>query len=333
MLEKYLRLREQTGEPTTALAIFTDRVKPADSSYTESCYGTDLTLKYNAFYIPGHEIDKLREDKQPFAQVILAARMALDARDDVKLREEYAREILETTTVRGYGKESADYILKFSKNVFWLDDDKISVELKEAYEMTFEQVSLKDYSKELHGELRWQQGIEQGARIKAFESALNFLNMGLPAEQVARGTGLSLEELSELANGKTHGNLNDSQNLKGATPSASVEADKPLMEKRQIYGYGRDLMKQAGAENIPPLVDAKYDSTTEGTILGIADCADGHQYAVMRLSESQAIIHRLAPGETPPEIGTKAIMMTGTDGVSTAQRRDGGQTQTRGIKR
>jgi hypothetical protein len=169
--------------------------------------------------------------------------------------------------------------------------------------------------------------------MKAFENALNFLDMGLPAEQVARGTGLSLEELSELTNGKTHGNLNDSPGLKGANPTASVETDRPLMEKEQIYAYGKELMKQAGAENIPRPIDAKDDSTTEGTILGIADCSNGHQYAVMRLSESQAIIHRLAPGETPPEIGTKAVMITGPDGLSTAQRRDDGQTQTRGMKR
>jgi hypothetical protein len=202
MLEKYLRLREQTRKPTTALAIFTDRVKSADSSYNESCYGTELTLKYNTFYVPEHEIDKLRKDNQPFAQVVLAARMALDAGDDVRLREEYAKEILDTVKTRAYGKESMGYILKFSKDIFWLSDDKISGDLKEAYKMTVEMVSLRDYAQEI----AWERGREEGIEKGKVETALNFLNMGLSVEQVARGTGFSLEELNKLTSGKLKGN-------------------------------------------------------------------------------------------------------------------------------
>ena len=41
-------------------------------------------------------------------------------------------------------------------------------------------------------------GIAEGSHAKAIETARNFLRMGLSKEQVAQGTGLSLEEINKL---------------------------------------------------------------------------------------------------------------------------------------
>ena len=45
-----------------------------------------------------------------------------------------------------------------------------------------------------------QEGLAQGAEQKAIETAKKFLKEGLPAEQIARCTGLPLEKVKELAN-------------------------------------------------------------------------------------------------------------------------------------
>ena len=42
------------------------------------------------------------------------------------------------------------------------------------------------------------QGRAEGSHAKAIETARNFLRMGFPAEKVAEGTGLSLEEIQNL---------------------------------------------------------------------------------------------------------------------------------------
>ena len=42
------------------------------------------------------------------------------------------------------------------------------------------------------------EGIAEGSHAKAIETARNFLRMGFPAEKVAEGTGLSLEEIQNL---------------------------------------------------------------------------------------------------------------------------------------
>ena len=43
-----------------------------------------------------------------------------------------------------------------------------------------------------------EQGLERGAYEKALETARSFLSMGLSPEQVAQGTGLSLEVIQKL---------------------------------------------------------------------------------------------------------------------------------------
>ena len=43
-----------------------------------------------------------------------------------------------------------------------------------------------------------KRGRAEGSHAKAIETARNFLRMGFPAEKVAEGTGLSLEEIQNL---------------------------------------------------------------------------------------------------------------------------------------
>ena len=43
-------------------------------------------------------------------------------------------------------------------------------------------------------------GIEKGAKEAKIETAKNFLKLGLTVEQVAEGTGLSIEEVDVLKN-------------------------------------------------------------------------------------------------------------------------------------
>ena len=43
-----------------------------------------------------------------------------------------------------------------------------------------------------------EEGREEGSRSAKFESAINFLRMGLSREQVAQGTGLTIEEVSAI---------------------------------------------------------------------------------------------------------------------------------------
>ena len=67
-------------------------------------------------------------------------------------------------------------------------DTDIAVQREEAYE--------DGLSKGISQGIK--QGISQGAYEKAIETAKNFLSMGLSIEQIAKGTGLSLEVIQTL---------------------------------------------------------------------------------------------------------------------------------------
>ena len=93
-------------------------------------------------------------------------------------------------------KEEAD---KLTSRVEELSDDKENIALYTKLtndEMVFN-TRLMNASEEAE-ERGHERGIEQGSKEKALEIAKNFLKMGLNDEQIADGTGLSLEEIEVL---------------------------------------------------------------------------------------------------------------------------------------
>ena len=54
------------------------------------------------------------------------------------------------------------------------------------------------YWTECYAEMKYNEAREKGAQQKAIETAKKFLAMGLSVEQVADGTGLSIDEIEKL---------------------------------------------------------------------------------------------------------------------------------------
>jgi hypothetical protein len=312
MFEEHLRLRHETGKPTTSLAIFTGRVTPAESSYTESIEGSKLTLEYNTFNLPDHEVGELRKDKRPFAQIVLAARMAMDAGDnDVELHEKCAMNILEVTKARDYTPKSRDYILDFSKDIFWLDDDRISEKVREAYKMPVEYVSLETRAQELKMQQGFERGLEQGMErgleqgmergmergmIKA---ALNLLQKGFSdaAESLAQGIGLKLEDLSKLA-GEKFNAAGEQGRLGQSAPSASDDAI--VKAAKAILGRSAIITK------------AEKGKTYTGEIVKV-----DQTYAVQKIGVERGIKHRLSETDAPE------LLREGAKGISIAYDKRG----------
>ena len=61
-------------------------------------------------------------------------------------------------------------------------------------------MSLTEFNQEEYDRNRYDEGKEAGILQKALETAKNFLKMGFPLEQVAKGTGLSIDQVKQLAN-------------------------------------------------------------------------------------------------------------------------------------
>ncbi|MDR1622734.1 MAG: hypothetical protein LBS00_10205 [Synergistaceae bacterium] len=189
-----LRASRPTGR-TTVFAIYTGGSKDVNF-YTETCFGFEASIKFRTFYLPSYSVERLREDKRPFARVMYAGRLSLGTENDIALRERYALEILNTTDEGKYDNRQRKFILEFADRIFRLSDPKISQKVREAYKM--KTVSLEQYVAEIDKAEARMEGMEKGMEKGKFEVARNFLKMGLPLDQIAQGTGLSVEEISVL---------------------------------------------------------------------------------------------------------------------------------------
>jgi hypothetical protein len=199
VFETYVRFREKRRVRTTGFVLYTGD-SPNVDTYSESCYGFNVSVKFRTLHIPSKSPDELRGDKHPFARVVLAARLSLDAGDDVKLREKYALEILNTTREEDYGRGERLFILDFSRRIFRLNAPEISRKLKEEYEM--QTLPLREYSQQIKLGIAKEEGKEEGRKEgkeeKAFDVARSMLADGLPAETVMKYTGLGEKEILSI---------------------------------------------------------------------------------------------------------------------------------------
>jgi hypothetical protein len=157
MFETYIRLREKRRLKTTGFAIFTGD-SPDVNTYFESCYGFEVSVKFRTFCLPGKSVDELRGDRRPFARVMLAGRLSLEAGDDPELREKYAWEILNTTGKEDYTRAEKLFILEFSRRIFRVNGSEISQKLKEVY--TMQTIPLREYTQQIKSELDREEGRE-----------------------------------------------------------------------------------------------------------------------------------------------------------------------------
>ena len=75
-----------------------------------------------------------------------------------------------------------------------------NIKQQEVNKMEFQNMNLHDRDNFRRGKKEGIiEGISQGAHEKAIETAKNFIDMGLPIDKIAQGTGLPLQTVEELA--------------------------------------------------------------------------------------------------------------------------------------
>jgi hypothetical protein len=207
VFETYIRLREKLRLRTTCIVVYTGS-SPNVDTYAESCYGCEVSMKYRTYYLPEKSADELRADNHPFARVMLAGRLSLDAGDNIGLREKYAMEILNATTEQNYDDDKKFFILDFAERIFRLRDPRVSESVKGAYKM--QTVPLEEYRKQiklqnarLEGmeecmEKGMEKGIEKGIEKGREELIRSMLADGLPLQQVAKISGWPVDKVQKL---------------------------------------------------------------------------------------------------------------------------------------
>jgi hypothetical protein len=191
MFQGYYRMSDRLRVPVTSLAILTGNIKPVNA-YMTSCYGTELNFKFGVYHVVSADAEELKRDGRVFAVVILAAKRMLDAGENPGDRGKYSLELLSLTKERGYDASKMRNLQKFIYRILRIGDKNIDPKVREVWKMQLIPID------EAVREIQIRDAKEEGQEEGKIEVARNLLKMGLPVEQIAMGTGLSVEEVSDL---------------------------------------------------------------------------------------------------------------------------------------
>ena len=175
----FYRLSDRLNDDVTALAIFTGDAQNSDE-YQYSCYGANLSFRYNTYHVMSQDIKRLRQDGRVFAPVVLAARMMMAAEGKPQQREKYAQGLLKIMRERDYDNAKKRIVLRFIGHILRLQDNDISSELRGEFLMQF--IPLSEYRK--------LSAIEDAKEEKAMEVARKMLSKGVPVELIKECTEL-----------------------------------------------------------------------------------------------------------------------------------------------
>jgi hypothetical protein len=200
MYTTFYRASDRLQYPVTSLAIFTGKSWYA-GPYEYECYGTRLRFEYNSYRVVEADIGVLRKDKRPFAVVVLAAALMLEAGGNPNDREKYARELLNLMTERNYDKRRKKALFEFIRRVLRIKDGDMSQKIKEEWNMRA--IPIEEAAKEVwirHArDEGMDKGMEKGEEKKAFEVARSMLADGFPAETIRKHTGLDESSILSLS--------------------------------------------------------------------------------------------------------------------------------------
>jgi hypothetical protein len=188
VFQTFYRMSDSFKEKITALAIFTGGAKDRNE-YLYSCYGAELSFRYNTYHVMSHDIEELRRDGRAFAPVVLAARMMVAAKGKATNREKYVRELLKILLERDYDIRRRRFIMKFIGNIMGVRSDDISAELRREFYMQW--VPMSEVMKRTY--------IEDAKEEGKIEVAQKMLAKGIPVETIEECTGLDEGDILALS--------------------------------------------------------------------------------------------------------------------------------------
>ena len=207
IFQYHYRLLDRYRVPVETIAVFTGaptQGRPAEYSYC--VFGTSLTFRYLTYQIFDHQEGELLVMDNIFAYIVLACQKALG---ENKLPEEelaeqrstIARALIETNK---YSKDRIMSFLVFLKSFLFIRDKDLNSNFDQyIYQVTggtiqmgvIETIKRQEREK---GKLEERAKAEAEKLTEKREIALEFKKMGLPLADIAKGTGLTIEEIEKL---------------------------------------------------------------------------------------------------------------------------------------
>jgi hypothetical protein len=219
MFQYYYRILDKYDKPITAFAILTDPNKNFHPhKYEAEFLGTGVCYWYNTYKITDQENEFLDTSDNPFAMVVLAAKLVLDGekKNDAQLFDNafyLAKRLLDKQISKDKIRKVINFLrfyLRFENpQMFTKFEQQLSVLTENDTTMGIEEFLLDRAKKEgvqigrekglVEGiEKGREEGIERGREEGIKETALKMKKSGLSIQLIADITGLSIFEINRL---------------------------------------------------------------------------------------------------------------------------------------
>lgn len=208
IFQYFYRLLDRYRVPVETIAVFTGgRSQPCTDEYHFAVFRTSLRFQYLSYQIFDHDESQLLDMDNIFAYIVLACQKALDEdkipeQELAEQRITIARRLIETNK---YSKDRIMSFLVFLKSFLFIRDKEINSNFDQyIYQVTGGTIemgvieTIKRQEREKGIQTGKAKGFAEGERKKALETALEFKKMGLPIADIAKGTGLTIDEIEKL---------------------------------------------------------------------------------------------------------------------------------------
>ena len=123
MFTMYYRIWDKYGIDIVAIAVFTTETKMA-TQYERENYGTNLSYRYNSYYVKDQKEEDLLASNNVFAFVVLASRYAMQTKGKSKSKQlsrfKFKTKLVKLLLERGYTKRSISQLFIFVQNILKL---------------------------------------------------------------------------------------------------------------------------------------------------------------------------------------------------------------------
>jgi predicted transposase YdaD len=200
MFQYYTRIFDKYDRPITAFAIFTDSNKDFHpTQYVDSVLGTEISYTFNTCKIIEQDDAVLAASNNPFAMVILSAKLILSRRQlkDQQLFDS-ALDLAKLLLTKGIQKDKIRRLIYFMYHYIRFENQEMLTKFGEKIAILTEGSTAMGIE-ELVRDLVKKEGIEEGIEKRTREITINGLKNRMDMNLIANITGLSVEEIKNIA--------------------------------------------------------------------------------------------------------------------------------------
>lgn len=194
MFEYFYRIFESYKRKIYSLAIFTYKGDSNKSSNFEMRFlKSRLLYEYDTYDVSKQDPEQLKNNKNPFALVVLAALEAINHKDNDDNNYEYRKRFLKLLLSTDFEGKTAREIFRFVSFIFSIDDPlKRKLFYKEAHEMALKEeklYELTDYE---------EVAVEENTKKVKSEMAKKMKNKCIDIQTISDVTGMSKHDIEKL---------------------------------------------------------------------------------------------------------------------------------------